>query len=169
MAEGHSVAGRPGRRPAGRSRWGTVAGMLHHLSIHARDPERVAGALAELLGGDVTPFGPLPGSFIAWARDDSGTAIDCLLLGTELRPGEGEDQAQFEVAERPSAYSATHAALSVERSEDEIKAVAEREGWRAVTCDRGSFSVVEVWVENAVLIEFLTPEMAADYLAAARS
>lgn len=142
--------------------------MLHHLSIQARDPERVAGALAELLGGDVTPFGPLPGSWIAWARDESGTAIDCLPLGTELRPGEGDGQAQFDVAERASPYGATHAALSVERSESEIKAVAEREGWRAVRCNRGSFSVVELWVENAVLLEVLTPEMAAEYLAAVR-
>jgi len=37
-----------------------------------------------------------------------------------------------------------------------------------VRCDRGSFSVVEVWVENAVMLEFLTPEMAAAYLAAVR-
>lgn len=59
-------------------------------------------------------------------------------------------------------------ALSVERSEEEIRAVAEREGWRAVRCDRGPLSVVEVWVENAVMLEFLTPEMATDYLAAVR-
>lgn len=142
--------------------------MLHHLSIQARDPHRVATALAELLGGDVTPFGPVDGSWIAWARDETGTAIDCLPLGTELRPGEGDDSAWFDKADRPSPYGATHAALSVDRTEDEIKAVADREGWRAVRCDRGSFAVVEVWVENAVLLEFLTPEMASDYLAAVR-
>jgi hypothetical protein len=94
--------------------------MLHHLSIPAREPERTARALAELLGGDVTPFGPLPGSWIAWARDEAGTAIDCLPLGTELRPGEGAEEARFAVAERPSPYGAVHAALSVERSEEEI-------------------------------------------------
>lgn len=142
--------------------------MLHHLSIPARDPERVAHVLAELLGGDVTPFGPLPGSWIAWARDEAGTAIDCLPLGTELRPGEGHDGAGFAASEHPSPFGATHAALSVERSEADIRAVAEREGWRAVRCDRGPFSVVEVWVENSLMLEFLTPEMAADYLAAVR-
>ncbi len=142
--------------------------VLHHLSIPARDPERAARALAELLGGDVTPFGPLPGSWIASAGDDAGTAIDCLPLGTELRPGEGAEEARFAVAERPSPFGAVHAALSVDRSEEQIRAVAEREGWRAVRCDRGSFAVVEVWVENAVMLEFLTPEMAADYLAAVR-
>ena len=46
--------------------------MIHHMSIGAREPAGAARALAELLGGDVTPFGPPPGSFIAWVRDDSG-------------------------------------------------------------------------------------------------
>lgn len=142
--------------------------MIHHLSIPAREPERVARFLAELLGGDLTEFGPLPGSWIAWGRDDVGTAIDCLPLGTEMRPGAGADQAQFAVGEGHSRFGATHVAISVDRSEADICAVAEREGWRAVRCDRGSFAVVEVWLENAVMVEFLTPEMAADYLAAVR-
>ena len=34
--------------------------MLHHLSIPAKEPQRVATALAELLGGDVAEFGPVP-------------------------------------------------------------------------------------------------------------
>jgi hypothetical protein len=143
--------------------------MIHHLSIAVREPERVARALADLLGGDVTPFGPLPGSFIAWARDESGTAVDCMPLGTEFHPGEGDEEARFAAAEHPSPYGATHAAVSVERTEDEIRAVAEREGWRAVRCSRGPFDVVEVWVENAVLLELMTAEMADDYLAAVRT
>lgn len=143
--------------------------MIHHLSISAREPERAARALAELLGGDVTPFGPLPGSWIAWARDDVGTAIDCMPVGTEMRPGEGEEEARFAVAEHPSPHGATHAAISVERSEEEILAVAAREGWRAVRCSRGPFDVVELWVDNAVMLEMLTPEMTADYLRAVNS
>ena len=142
--------------------------MLHHLSIPVREPERVARALAELLGGDVTEFGPLPGSWIAWARDEAGTAIDCLPVGTELRPGEGTEECRFASAEQASPFGAVHAALSVDRSEDAIRSVAAREGWRSVRCDRGSFGVIEVWVENAVMLEFLTPEMAVDYLAAVR-
>ena len=142
--------------------------MIHHLSIPAREPERVARALAELLGGDVTPFGPLPGSWIACGRDDVGTAIDCLPLGTELRPGAGTDQAHFVTGDGHSPFGATHVAISVDKSEADISTVAQREGWRAVRCDRGSFAVVEVWLENAVMIEFLTPEMGADYLAAVR-
>lgn len=61
----------------------------------------------------------------------------------------------------------THAALSVALDEASIKAIAAREGWRALTCDRGGiFQVVEVWLENRVLFELLTAEMAAAYLQA---
>ncbi len=144
-----------------------ILGLLEAINTE-QSAMRAARALAELLGGDVTEFGPLPGSWIAWARDDAGTAIDCMPVGTELRPGEAGEEARFEVAEHPSPYGATHAAISVDRSEEEIKAVAEREGWRAVRCNRGPFDVVEVWVDNAVMLELLTPEMAADYLAAVR-
>jgi hypothetical protein len=85
--------------------------VLHHLSIPARDPQRVATALAELLGGDVTSFGPLPGAFIAWARDENGTAIDCLPLGTELRPGANDEEGQFAAVEQASPFGATHAGV----------------------------------------------------------
>jgi hypothetical protein len=33
--------------------------MIHHLSIAAREPQRVA----ELMGGEAVPFPPNPGSF----------------------------------------------------------------------------------------------------------
>ena len=56
----------------------------------------------------------------------------------------------------------------MDRSEQQIRAVADREGWRAVRCNRGAFNVVEVWVENAVMLELLTPQMSAEYLAAVR-
>jgi hypothetical protein len=41
------------------------------------------------------------------------------------------------------------------------------EGWRTVQCTRGHdfFDVVELWIEDTTLIEVLTPEMRADYLA----
>ncbi|MBS1213111.1 MAG: uncharacterized protein H6R26_1728, partial [Proteobacteria bacterium] len=49
--------------------------------------------------------------------------------------------------------------------EARIKEIAKRESWRVVTCDRGGlFQVIEFWVENRILIEFLTPEMARAYL-----
>lgn len=69
--------------------------MIHHLSIPARDTRHVADVLAELVGGVVTGFGPYPDSWIAWAGDDHGTAIEVYPVGTEMYPPEGFGQAAF--------------------------------------------------------------------------
>ncbi|MER3478669.1 MAG: hypothetical protein C4287_22150, partial [Leptolyngbya sp. ERB_1_2] len=62
--------------------------------------------------------------------------------------------------------NAFHAAFSVSTSEEQIHQVAKREGWTVETCDRqGFFKVIEVWIENQQLLEFLPPTFAAQYLA----
>ena len=99
--------------------------MIHHLSIPARDTRHVADVLAELFGGVVTAFGPYPDSWIAWAGDDHGTAIEVYPVGTEMYPPNGPGQAA-------TGATATHATVSLERTEPEILTVAEREGWRAL-------------------------------------
>lgn len=142
--------------------------MIHHLSIAAHDPGRVASVLAEILEGQAFPFPPTAGGFIAIAEDGHGTAIEVYPLATEMVPGKEHEGVRFARAATPAEFTATHAALSVALDEARIKAVAAREGWQAETCERGGgiFSVVEFWVENRVLLEFLTADMARDYLAA---
>lgn len=143
--------------------------MIHHFSIAAKDPRHVAEVLAELFGGTVTGFGPRAGGYIAWAGDDHGTAIEVYPFATELfPPPSGNGQAHFRNDAGASHFSATHGAVSVERTEEEILALGKREGWRAVRLDRGGFEVIELWVENTVMLEVMTPQMAADYLAATR-
>lgn len=137
--------------------------MIHHLSIPARDTRHVAEVLAELFGGVVTGFGPYPDSWIAWAGDDHGTAIEVYPVGTEMYPPNGYGQARFRHDPNASGATATHATVSLDRSEPEILAVAEREGWRALRLPRGPFDVIEFWIENTVMLELMTPEMAAAY------
>lgn len=140
--------------------------MIHHFSIAARDPEHVAAVLAEVLGGRSSPFWPFSGSHIALAGDVHGTAIEVYPLGTELLPGSRSEPVHAVANAQHANFTATHAAISVNHDETRIKDIAAREGWRAVTCDRGEFNVIEFWVENRVMIEFLTPEMAQAYLRA---
>ena len=47
----------------------------------------------------------------------------------------------------------------------DILAIAEREGWRALRLPRGPFDVIELWIENTVMLELMTPDMAAAYRA----
>ncbi|MBC1241737.1 hypothetical protein [Nostoc sp. 2RC] len=138
--------------------------MIHHISIAANNPRHVAEVLAKILGGKVAPFPSHPGSYVAIAMDEKGTLIEVYPLGTELIPGDGEQQVQFRKNQNYSPFDAVHAAVSVSISEKEIEEIAAEEGWRVLHCNRGQFEVIEFWIENRLMIELLTPEIAPQYL-----
>ncbi len=142
--------------------------QIHHYSISVQDTKRVAEVLCELFVGTITPFGPYQNSWIVWFGDEHGTAIELYPAGTEMIPDAGIGQANFHRNASASGFTATHAAISIDRSRDEILSVASVNGWRAIELSRGVFNVIEFWIENRVLIELLTPDMARDYLAATK-
>jgi hypothetical protein len=140
--------------------------MIHHISISAQNPEHVATVIAEVVKGQAVPFPPHPGSYMVLAFDEYGTAIEIYPSGSELLPGTGLDSCHWVQNSRASRFTATHAAISVSTSQAEIEKIGSREQWRVVRCNRDSlFDVMEFWVENSLMIEFLTPEMAHQYLA----
>jgi catechol 2,3-dioxygenase-like lactoylglutathione lyase family enzyme len=142
--------------------------MIHHLSIAARDPTRAADTLAEMMGGTAVPFPPNPGSFFALQLDDHGSGVEVYPAGTELHPA-GEEGGSFVKHPREGrGFGATHFALSVNTDAETVGKIAERAGWHCVTCNRGPFHVIEVWVENDTMVEVLPPEYAAEYLAFTR-
>jgi hypothetical protein len=139
--------------------------VIHHLSLPASETRHVAEVLVELLDGTLTRFGPNEDSWIAWAGDVHGTAVEIYPSGTELFPAEDDGQARFRRSPSASRFTSTHATLSVTRSVEEVLRLADREGWRAVRMSRGPHEVIEFWLENAVMLEIMTPEMTRDYLA----
>ena len=143
--------------------------MIHHFSIPAQNPRHVAQVLTELFGGTLTGFGPYPNSWIAWAGDEHGTAIEVYPVGTEMFPHTGAGQAHFRHQASATGFTSTHAAVSVNRTEAEIFALARREGWRAIQLSRGWNDVIEFWVENRVMLELMTPAMAQSYRTAAQA
>lgn len=140
--------------------------MIHHVSIPAGAPRRVAEVLAELFDGRVSPFKAYDGGWIAWSDDPLGTSIEVFPAGTEMFPGDG--MVGFRHVEGARPFVATHLTLSVDRTVEQVLALADREGWRAQLVSRGPNEVVELWVENAVMVEVMTPAMTADFLAAVR-
>ena len=141
--------------------------MLFHLSIEVDDPKHVAGVLAELFGGEAMPFPPVtPGSWIALAGDDRGTGIECYPRGTEIHEVPGDNDAHG-VRVEPRRNNATHFAMATKLSQEEVLAIAEREGWLAKYRKRGGvFGVLEIFVEGCQMIEVLTEEMQREYLGA---
>ena len=141
--------------------------MIHHLSIAARDPQHVAGVLAELMGGAAVPFPPNPGSFFALQLDEHGSGVEVYPAGTALAPN-GPDGGSYIKGETGRGYGATHFALSVKTDAATVEAIARREGWQCFRCNRGPFHLIEVWVENEAMVEILPPEYAQEYLAFTR-
>jgi hypothetical protein len=141
--------------------------MIFHFSIAADDPARVARVVAELWGGDARIFPPVgTGSAVAIAGDNSGTTLEIYARGTELVPGEGDADAYATINSAAPRLTATHGAIATALSQADVLAIAEREGWIAKYRNRGGFfGVIELWLENATLIEVLTPEMQAEYRA----
>ena len=152
--------------------------MINHISIAVNDPERVANVLAEIWDGMVFPFPPAPNSFFVLANDGKGTAVEISPTGTVLIPGEGlppdDDpttdtepyEAKFVQSELKPRYVATHLNINTRKSVEEIRAIANREGWRVLVCNRGGglFQLIEVWVENTFMLEVMTPEQTERYI-----
>ena len=139
--------------------------MIHHISIPALDPLNVAQILAELFGNDYfAPFPSHPNSYVAFAGDEYGTLIEVYPFGTEMMPGEDDTPIKYQQSTY-NQFIATHAAISIPLEQSQIEAIAIREGWRCVRCSRGYFDIIEFWVENTVLLELATPELAQQYLA----
>ena len=152
--------------------------MINHISIAVNDPQRVANVLAEIWDGMVFPFPPAPNSFFVIANDGRGTAVEITPAGTVLVPGEGlpdendadapteEFEAKFVQSDFRPTYVATHLNISTKKSIEEIRDIANREGWRVLVCNRGEglFQLIEVWIENSFMLEVMTPEQTARYV-----
>lgn len=140
--------------------------MIFHASIPANDPKHVAHVLAELWDGFAAPFSPFPDAWMAVAGDDRGSIIEVYPSDQVITPGGGHEESVSYGAntlKRPQ-YSAFHMAIATKLSAEDVIAIGEREGWRAVPCSRGGvFDVVELRLENGMMFEVLTPEMQHDY------
>ncbi len=136
--------------------------MIHHISIPASDPYRVARVLAELTHGHCFEFPITPGAFMVNFGDDHGSALEIIPADRVWLPG--ADEVEVGSAEPAGACSGFHVALSVPVSRERIEEVGVREGWLVRACDRGPFQLVELWVENRFMVELLTASMTPAYL-----
>jgi hypothetical protein len=142
--------------------------MIFHASIPADDPERVARVLGEVLGGGYSPFHVGRHSFMAHGGpdDEHATGIEVYPRDEVMVPGRGEhDMVELRHLDKPPRYGCFHLAVGTKLSRDKVIAIGNREGWRALHCSRGRFDVVEFWVENSLMIEFLDPQMQDQYKA----
>jgi hypothetical protein len=143
--------------------------MIHHVSIPASDPRHVSEVLAELMGGQCHPFGPLEGAFMATSGDVHGSMIEVYPERATLDIPSNDDQVVFGENTAPPSNWPFHVLLSVPLEAGEVERIGAREGWRAKTFGRGLqgrkpfFHVIEFWLENRLMIEVVSPAMAREY------
>lgn len=138
--------------------------MIHHISIDAHNPLRVARVLAEIWNGKAYPF-LYPGSYTVMPFDNYGTAVVVLAQGNVWASGTDAESAQV-LQTAPTDLVAIHAAISVPTTQQQIEQIGQREGWRVLTRPQGkdAFRLIEFWVENRILFELLPPEFQTQYL-----
>ncbi|WP_337876290.1 hypothetical protein [Elioraea sp.] len=141
--------------------------MLLDASIPARHPAAVAGFIAELWGGEALPLPPVPGRFVALAADGTGAGLEVLPAGLD-RMRTARDTLAGPVPD--IAAATTRLAIGTALDEAEVHLAAGMRGWqsrRALRSAHGhAWGVIEVWIEERLLVEVLTPAMQAEFRAA---
>lgn len=141
--------------------------MIHHISIEADDPMKVATVLAKLMGGRARKDFPFKNSCGAFSGDEYGTMIECWQRGEVVSiPKSGPGKFEVKDSEVLQEYQSFHTALSVKLEDDEIMAIAKEAGWETGIRANRVFSLVEVWIENRLLLEVLSPTQADNYMRA---
>jgi len=141
--------------------------MIHHVSIEADDPMKVATVIAKLMGGRAHKGFPFKHSCSAFSGDEYGTMFECWQRGKVVAiPKSGAGQFELKDSDALQKYQPFHTALSVKLEDDEVMAIAKEAGWETAVRSNGAFSVVEVWIGNRLLLEVLSPTQAENYLRA---
>jgi hypothetical protein len=135
--------------------------VIFHFSIAADDPKRTATMLAELWRGHAFYFPMVgKGSWVVHAGDDRRSTIEVYPRDLALYPADGQGEQRDEPVSRHGPF---HAAVATPLGIDEVEEIGRRYGCHTSLCQRGPFRVIEFWVDNALMLEMLTPEMQAEY------
>jgi hypothetical protein len=136
--------------------------MILHASFTVGAPRNAAETLAQLMAGEAFPFPEFGGdAWIAMSGDDHGTLVEFLLRGTEFHYV--PDRAVAHRRGEKTRESGCHILIETPYDETRVLAIAEERGCRAHRTNHGPAELIELWIENCLLIEVATPQMAAAY------
>jgi catechol 2,3-dioxygenase-like lactoylglutathione lyase family enzyme len=138
---------------------------IHHFTVPARDPARVARVLAEILGARVIPLPHPHGTMLVYAGDSDGSAIEIWPAATRL--GVGDHELTARDLPLPEAWP-HHAYVTSDACDTHaVLAIFAREGWQAAEVHNGppdaGFGLVRGWIENQTSIEIGSSDMRRQY------
>lgn len=138
---------------------------IHHFTVPAHEPPRVARTLAEILGARVVSIPHPPGTLLVYAGDSDGSAIE--VWPANLRIDPAAQELVLRDLPLPEAWP-HHAFVTSDVCDTKaILAIFAREGWRAEHVQNGprgtGFSLVRGYIENHTGIELGGSDMRAEY------
>lgn len=138
---------------------------IHHFTVPAREPARVAAVLAEILGARVLPLPHPVGTLLVYADDADGSAIE--VWPAQLRINPNATDLELRDLPLPEAWP-HHAYVTSDACDTEaILAIFAREGWWAELSHNGppngGFSLVRGRIENHTAIELGGSDMREQY------
>jgi len=139
--------------------------MIAHVSLPAMDCAKVARVLAEMIGGGALRFPPGgPDAWNCWSATNDFQIVVTPCGQMMIRGAQEQIWTNRETARDSARCYESHIAIAVERSAADILEIARAAGWPSRVCNRGGmFDLVEVWIENAYLVEVLDPAQMAAY------
>jgi hypothetical protein len=136
--------------------------MILHASFTVGAPRDAAETVAQLIAGEALPFPELSDdAWIAMSGDDHGTLVEFVQRGTEFHYVPGGTVAHRRGEE--TRESGCHILIETPYDELRVLAIAEERGCRAHRAIHGPVELIELWIEDCLLIEVVTPQMAAAY------
>jgi hypothetical protein len=134
--------------------------VILHASVTADDPKRSAETLALLLEGEAFPMGPGVGTWMAISTT-SDCVVEVMKRGSEFHPVPREH-----VETRmgpPVRHTGFHLLIETPLSEAQVLKLAEQRGAMAHRSRHGFFDVIEFWIDDCLLVEVATPDLAEVY------
>ena len=138
---------------------------IHHFTVPANDPIRVARFLGEVLGARVVPLPHPEGTLLVYAGDSDGSAIE--VWPAAMRASAGDRELWRSELPLPEAWPHHAYVTSDACTTEAVLAAFAREGWKAEAVHNGppngGFGLVRGWIENHTGIEVGGSEMRAQY------
>ena len=132
---------------------------IKHLSITAKDPQKAAQILAELTDGIAELFRSktIYGAWLCTWNKKENELIEFIPNTYLLSPG--EYAAYYKLVDVEQNFNSTHILLETVKSVNHLKRVADK--YDLYHCFRPRFGgpLYEVWIEQEILIEFISNEI----------
>lgn len=132
---------------------------IKHLSITAQNPQIAAKRLVELSGGVAKPFPSktMDGAWLCVWDETENELVE--FIPNAYRIEFGEHAAEYREQKQAQNFSASHIMIETDKRVEWLRGIAEKHCLAHRFRSRFGGPLYEVWIEDHLLIEFISAEI----------